>query len=154
LSDSTAVRINGAFEDADSFRDTVHTKRSFASPSILSKLSNDTSIWYELEWSRQEIPFDRGVVARNGQLGIIPNSRFLGEPGDGPTVAKVRDIRRSWSTSSGRTGCCSRRCLSDKLNGISRIQVCTARNQLFTDRPRSPAAFLRLWSTDSIARAG
>src|SRR6185312_16353378 len=49
INDWTAVRINGAFEDADSYRDTVHTKREFASPSILSKLSNDTSIWYELE---------------------------------------------------------------------------------------------------------
>jgi len=89
VNDWTAVRINGAFEDADSYRDTVHTKREFASPSILSKLSNDTSIWYELEWSHQEIPFDRGVLAGNGELGVIPISRFLGEPGDGPTVTKV-----------------------------------------------------------------
>jgi len=90
LSDSTAVRINGAYEDADSFRDTVQTKRAFASPSILSKLGKDTTVWYELEWSKQEIPFDRGVVAgRNGELGIIPNSRYLAEPGDGPTIAKV-----------------------------------------------------------------
>jgi len=89
INDWTAVRINGAYEDADSYRDTVHTKREFLSPSILSKLTNDTSIWYELEWSHQEIPFDRGVVARKGELGIIPISRFLGEPGDGPTVTKV-----------------------------------------------------------------
>lgn len=90
LSGSTAVRINGAYEDADSFRDTVHTKRAFASPSILSKLGSNTTVSYELEWSKQEIPFDRGVVAsRGGELGIIPNSRFLAEPGDGPTVAKV-----------------------------------------------------------------
>lgn len=89
INDWTAVRINGAYEDADSYRDTVHTRREFASPSILSKLSNDTSIWYELEWSRQEIPFDRGIPAINGHLGDLPVSRFLGEPGDGPTVTKV-----------------------------------------------------------------
>ena len=89
VSDSTAIRLNGAIEDADSYRDTVHTKRAFASPSILSKIGKDTSVWYELEWSRQEIPFDRGVLARNGELGIIPISRFLGEPGDGPMVSKV-----------------------------------------------------------------
>lgn len=90
ITDSTAIRINGAYEDADSFRDTVHTKRAFASPSILSKIGNNTTVWYELEWSKQEIPFDRGVVAaRNGELGIIPNSRFLAEPGDGPMTADV-----------------------------------------------------------------
>ncbi|HSW84407.1 MAG TPA: TonB-dependent receptor [Usitatibacter sp.] len=90
INDSVAVRINGAYEDADSFRDTVHTKREFVSPSIFARVGKDTSLWYELEWSHQEIPFDRGVVAaRDGSLGIIPVSRYLGEPGDGPTVAKV-----------------------------------------------------------------
>lgn len=89
LSDAIAIRINGAIEDADSFRDTLHSKRSFASPSILAKLGDNTSISYELEWSRQEVPFDRGVVALNGVLGVIPESRFLGEPGDGPNIAKV-----------------------------------------------------------------
>jgi iron complex outermembrane receptor protein len=105
LTDSTAVRINGAIEDAESFRDTVQTKRQFVSPSILTKLGSQTTLWYELEWSDQEIPFDRGVVAdRNGNLGVIPNSRFLGEPGDGPMVAEVlghqfqvqHNIDRDW----------------------------------------------------------
>ena len=72
LGDTVAIRINGAIEDADSFRDTVRTKRYFASPSILARFSDNTSISYELEWSDQEIPFDRGVVARNGVLGVIP----------------------------------------------------------------------------------
>lgn len=89
LSDALAIRINGAYEDADSFRDTLHTKRAFLSPSIMARLGDNTTISYELEWSDQDIPFDRGVVARNGELGVIPNSRFLGEPGDGPTNAKV-----------------------------------------------------------------
>lgn len=90
LSDAVAMRINGAYEDADSFRDTAQSKREFLSPSVLAKIGKNTSIWYELEWSRQEITFDRGVVAaRNGELGVIPVSRFLGEPGDGPTEAKV-----------------------------------------------------------------
>lgn len=90
LSDAIAIRVNGAFEDADSYRDTVETKRYFASPSILAKLGPDTSISYELEWSQQELPFDRGVVARDGVLGVIPNSRFLGEPGDGPMDIDVQ----------------------------------------------------------------
>lgn len=90
LGDKVAVRLNGAYEDADSFRDTVHTKRAFASPSILGKIGPRTTVWYEMEWSKQEIPFDRGVLAaRDGSLGIIPNSRYLAEPGDGPTTAKV-----------------------------------------------------------------
>jgi iron complex outermembrane receptor protein len=89
LSDAIAIRINGAIEDADSFRDTINTRREFASPSILARLGDDTTVSYELEWSEQELPFDRGVVAQNGVLGIVPNSRFLGEPGDGPMTAEA-----------------------------------------------------------------
>lgn len=89
LNDMVAVRINGAAERGNSFRDTINTKRYFLTPSVLAKVGADTTISYELEWSRQELPFDRGVVARNGQLGIVPVSRFLGEPGDGPQTAKA-----------------------------------------------------------------
>jgi iron complex outermembrane recepter protein len=136
VSESTAVRINGAIEDADSFRDTVHTKRSFASPSILSKLGNNTTIWYELEWSRQEIPFDRGVLARNGELGIIPNSRYLGEPGDGPTVAKVLGHQLELQHNLGKNwvllvGAAYR---TTELNGIGQNpEFAAARNPFFTD---------------------
>jgi iron complex outermembrane receptor protein len=89
LTDNVAVRVNGAVESTRSFRDTLKSKRYFLTPSILANLGESTSISYELEWSRQKIPFDRGVVARNGVLGIIPQSRFLGEPGDGPQTAKA-----------------------------------------------------------------
>ena len=51
---------------------------------------NDSSqLVYELEYSDQEVPFDRGVLAIDGELGLIPQSRFLGEPGDGPIEADV-----------------------------------------------------------------
>lgn len=90
IGDAFAIRINGAVEEGDSFRDTLESRRYFASPSFLVRFSEQTSLSYELEWSRQEIPFDRGVVAVNGRLGAIPNSRFLGEPGDDLNVAKVR----------------------------------------------------------------
>lgn len=102
VADSVALRLNGAYEDADSFRDTVHTKREFLSPSALVRLGSNTTLSYEYEWSKQEIPFDRGVVAFNNQLGIIPNSRYLGEPGDGPTKADVSghqiELQHSLST--------------------------------------------------------
>lgn len=84
ISDKIAIRVNGASEQADSFRDTIHTQKYVLSPSILVKPSESTSLTYELELVDQKVPFDRGVVAVNGKLGLIPRSRFLGEPGDGP----------------------------------------------------------------------
>ena len=89
LTESIAGRINGAYENAHSFRDTVTTKKYVVTPSVLARIGEQTSILYEVEAVRQEVPFDRGVVGRNGVLGIIPISTFLGEPGNGPTIVRA-----------------------------------------------------------------
>ncbi len=89
VSDDVAVRFVGYYEDAESFRDTIETKRQAMSPSIAWNISDDSQLVYELEYSRQEVPFDRGVIAIDGELGLIPESRFLGEPGEGPMEADV-----------------------------------------------------------------
>ena len=98
LNDMFAVRLNGAVEDADSFRDTVHTRKYVLTPSLLAKFSDRDLFTYEMEYVNQEVPFDRGVVAvptvvggviTNYQLGLIPNSRFLGDPNNGAIKVKV-----------------------------------------------------------------
>lgn len=89
ISDRFAVRVNGAAQQADSFRDTLHSEKIVLSPSFLVKPTDTTSFSYEMEVVDQKVPFDRGVVAINGKLGLIPPSRFLGEPGDGPIRVKV-----------------------------------------------------------------
>jgi len=118
LSDSIAVRINGSSEVANSFRDTVKTRKYTLTPSFLAKLSDADIFTYELEYVHQEVPFDRGVVAiptvnANGSisytLGAIPNSRFLGNPGDGPTKVDVlghqlqyqHDFSQNWTLMLG-----------------------------------------------------
>lgn len=109
LSDAVAVRLVGFYEDADSFRDTVRTLKYGASPSLAWRIDRQSSLAYELEYSHQQIPFDRGVLAIEGQLGRIPPSRFLGEPGDGPMKAGVQghqlefqhDFSKDWSALLG-----------------------------------------------------
>ena len=111
LSDAVAVRLVGFAEDAGSFRDTVETRKHGASPSLAWRIGPQTRLVYELEYSRQEIPFDRGVLAVDGQLGRIPQSRFLGEPGDGPMKAAAQghqlefqhDFSKDWSVLVGLT---------------------------------------------------
>ena len=88
LSDSFAYRLNAAHEEGHSFRDTVKVERSLFSPSFLWLAGEHSTVSYEIEAVRQRAPFDRGVVAVNGQLGLVPVSRFLGEPGDGPMTVK------------------------------------------------------------------
>ncbi len=83
LSDTVAIRLNGAVQDGDSFRDTVHQTLYVANPSIVFTPSKDTSLSYELEFVDNRVPFDRGTIAVNGRLGTVSNSTFYGEPGDG-----------------------------------------------------------------------
>jgi iron complex outermembrane receptor protein len=109
VSENAAFRLNGFYEDAGSFRDTIETLKYGASPSFAFKLGGSTQVVYEAEISHQEIPFDRGVLAINGELGRIPESRFLGEPGDGPLEADVlghqlelqHDFNDDWSALVG-----------------------------------------------------
>lgn len=84
LSDDVAVRLVGFYEDAGSFRDTVKSQKEGFSPSIAWEISEQSTLVYELEYAHQEVPFDRGVIAIDNKLGVVPQSRFLGEPADGP----------------------------------------------------------------------
>jgi iron complex outermembrane recepter protein len=89
LADRAAFRLVAYHENGESFRDTIDWKAYGFSPSVVVRLAEGTTVVYELEASRKEVPFDRGVVAVNGELGLIPPTRFLGEPGDGPMKAEV-----------------------------------------------------------------
>jgi iron complex outermembrane receptor protein len=105
IADRAAFRLVGFQENGESFRDTIDWKAHGFSPSLVVRLNDRTSVVYEMEASRREVPFDRGVLAVNGQLGLIPPTRFLGEPGDGPMKAEVlghqlelnHDINDDWN---------------------------------------------------------
>jgi iron complex outermembrane receptor protein len=109
LTDAIALRGIAFYEDAGSFRDTLESTRSGFMPSALIRFGDNTSLTYELELTRQEIPFDRGVVALNNRLGVVPIERFLGEPGDGPLEASAtghqlqlqHDFNAEWSVLFG-----------------------------------------------------
>lgn len=136
LSDAVAVRLIGFAEDAGSFRDTVETRRYGTSPSLAWRIGPQSTLVYELELSRQEIPFERGVLAINGELGRIPQSRFLGEPGDCPLKADVQghqfefqhDFSKDWSALVGFTT------RKTSLEGFStEAELATNRQQLLLD---------------------
>jgi iron complex outermembrane receptor protein len=109
LSDNLAYRVNAAYEAGDTFRDHVDSERMLLAPSFVWLIGEATTLSYEIEASKQRTPFDRGVVAVKGKLGLIPNSRFLGEPGDGKvTVQSVgqqlfvrHELNPAWSLQGG-----------------------------------------------------
>jgi iron complex outermembrane recepter protein len=86
---SVGLRVTGAYEAGDSFRDFVHSEKVTVTPSLLVQPAPDTGISYELEYVHQALPFDRGVVSVNGSARGLPRSRFLGEPGDGDVTLEA-----------------------------------------------------------------
>jgi iron complex outermembrane receptor protein len=109
LGETVAYRLNIAHEEGDSFRDTVEKQHTLFAPSLLWMITPDTTLSYEAEVLEQKAPLDRGVVAVNGQLGLIPVSRFLGEPGDGNITIRSAGhqmflqhyVNDDWSLQSG-----------------------------------------------------
>ncbi|WP_166425440.1 TonB-dependent siderophore receptor [Paraglaciecola sp. 20A4] len=89
ITSDLAFRINGSYQDAGSFRDTVQSKKLSVTPSVLYKISENTSVSYEVEVLDQETPFDRGVVILNNNFDTVPPERFLGEENDGPMDIKA-----------------------------------------------------------------
>lgn len=76
-------RANLAIESRDSFRDHVYSERQFFAPVLTWQPNGNNRLTIEAEAINDERVLDRGVVAVNGRLGVIPISRFLGEPSDG-----------------------------------------------------------------------
>ncbi|MEE4281065.1 MAG: TonB-dependent receptor, partial [Pseudomonadales bacterium] len=102
------LRMVGFYEDAESFRDTVETEKMGLYPSVTWDISERTSVTYELEYTEQEVPFDRGVVYAD-DFGFSPRETFAGEPGDGPIDTEVvghqfelqHNLSDNWSLLAG-----------------------------------------------------
>lgn len=89
LTNALAFRINGAWQEYDSFRDHVFSDKKIVTPSVRWQLSDKASLLYEVEYLKQEQLFDRGFIVLDNSVNTLPRSRYLGEPNDGPTVVKA-----------------------------------------------------------------
>lgn len=106
--EQVGIRLVGFFEDAESFRETVETQKFGFYPSVTWKAGENTSLTYELEYTEQDVPFDRGVVFAE-PFGFSPRETFTGEPGDGPIETRVlghqfeaqHNFSESWSLLAG-----------------------------------------------------
>lgn len=104
-----AYRVNGAYQDAGSFRDTVHSQKLSFTPSVVYVLNDATSLFYELEVLQQEAPFDRGIVVLDYNFGAVPINTFYGEPADGTIDIKAlghqlslqHQLTRGWQIHAG-----------------------------------------------------
>lgn len=86
-----AARIVVALEDSDGFRDHVGLRRRTVAPSLTVRPSDAVHLTYVAQLIRYDSPFDRGVIAVDGDALALPASRFFGEPSNGDT--RARDTR-------------------------------------------------------------
>ncbi|WP_334124262.1 TonB-dependent receptor [Empedobacter brevis] len=76
-----AVRINGAYEQADSYRDVINKNRVYVNPSIGWKIDDKTEFVAEFDYFNGEATPDRGTFNTKGitENGLVDfGSRFLG----------------------------------------------------------------------------
>jgi iron complex outermembrane receptor protein len=136
LTGGLTARLIAYGEDGETFRDTVDQRRWGFLPSFGLAIGPTTRVTYDLEYSRVETPFDRGVVVLNGDFDTVPFTRFLGEPGDGDHVARAtghqlrvqHDFGSDWSLLVGAS-------LRDTLlTGFSSdAELVASRQRLFQD---------------------
>jgi iron complex outermembrane receptor protein len=73
-----AFRLNGSYEQANSFRKYVNSKTWYVNPSLIYNLTPRTSILLEGDYTNTETTPDFGTGIVNYQLVDIPRDRFLG----------------------------------------------------------------------------
>ena len=103
---AAGFRLTGFFEDAESFREGVETEKFGLYPSVMLELGNAATLSYELEYTEQELPFDRGVVFSE-EFGFSPRDLFVGEPvpiettAFGHQIQADFDLSETWSFLAG-----------------------------------------------------
>ena len=82
LSNSIGVRVNGLYEDSDSFRQHVEIKRYGINPTVALLAGPNTRIDLSYEYFHDRRTADRGVPSTNGEPVRKFTRTFFGDPDD------------------------------------------------------------------------
>jgi iron complex outermembrane receptor protein len=109
LASTFSIRLVGALENSDGYRDFVDLRRRLFAPSASWRPMPGTTLTYQGEYVQFRAPFDRGIPAVNGDPEAVPRDRFLGEPADGRVSSSnwrheltlEQDLGGSWTLAGG-----------------------------------------------------
>ena len=82
LTSSLALRVNGVFEDSDSFRRSVGLQRYGIAPSVTIVATPRTMLTIEYEHFHDQRVADRGISSFGGRPVDVPRSTYFGNPAD------------------------------------------------------------------------
>jgi len=83
ISKDVAFRVVGTYENANSFRDVVHTERKYVNPSFLFKLGTKTTLLVQGDYLDANFTPDNGIGVINQNTDVIipaSRSRFINTP--------------------------------------------------------------------------
>ena len=80
LSEAFALRLNGMYQDAESFRDFYDLERYAANPTLTYAPSDDTRVTVGYEYLRDYRTADRGITSFQGRPAKVDLSTFYGNP--------------------------------------------------------------------------
>lgn len=87
INQDLAYRLGLAYDNNQSFRDHVDNQHYYIAPQLAWKISEQTQLNLDTEFSESKGVFDRGVPMVNGKLPVNKRT-FLGEPSDGDIEIK------------------------------------------------------------------
>ena len=80
LSEAFALRLNGMYQEAESFRDFYDLERYAANPTLTYAPSDDTRVTVGYEYLRDYRTADRGITSFQGRPAKVDLSTFYGNP--------------------------------------------------------------------------
>jgi catecholate siderophore receptor len=89
FSEKAAFRLNGMYENSDSFRDFVNLERYGINPTLTLAPSEKTKITLAYEYLGDDRVADRGIPSFQGSPADTPISTFFGNPDDSRVRARV-----------------------------------------------------------------
>ena len=86
LTERVALRLNGMYQEANSFRDYVDLERQAVNPTMTFSLSPDTRLTLGYENFRDNRTADRGITSYRGAPADVP----IAPTTEIPTTSRVR----------------------------------------------------------------
>jgi catecholate siderophore receptor len=81
INNTVAIRLNGVYENSDSFRDYVGLERYGVTPTVSVSPSDRTKITLRYEYLNDSRVADRGITSYRGAPADVGPSTFYGNPG-------------------------------------------------------------------------
>ncbi|MNR84389.1 putative TonB-dependent receptor BfrD precursor [compost metagenome] len=89
ISESLSFRLNGMYEDSDSYRNGVNIKRKGINPTVLMRLAPKTNLTLGYEHFEDDRIADRGITSFNGRPVRTDPSTFFGNAAGSPSWTKL-----------------------------------------------------------------